>query len=268
MENEANSFNPGALELGQAAKVGYDVLLLGSPGLSEVDPELRKYPTPLPEEAAFKYVVGVGHRCYYIIQAFLKDEIILHERGVGTVLEKSDQTVLQRDIPIAWGDAPDENKPALQDGNPVRIPACDFIRVQTITPPTYLEALAFPYTVIACVNPFIPTPVEVEENSLLGRIGDIIQSVDMDELKEMLSFDESALNSIIKQQKQIKFKTRRIDMDRKNAVISSPIVRVSPDYTTDTRPDVQKGSIIFNNETESLEYFDGMKWRTLVFKED
>ena len=90
----------------------------------------------------------------------------------------------------------------------------------------------------------------------------------MDELKEMLKADEIALQSITETQKQIQMKARRLDMDRKIAVISSPILWVAPDYTSSTRPNAQKGSIIFNNDTDSLEYFDGTKWRTLAKVEE
>jgi hypothetical protein len=232
--------------------------------LFEKDPEFQKFPEPPPPEAEFKHAIGVGNRCFYYAQAFTKDGPDLHERGVGLVAKVGEDFFLQRDLPIVWGESPEEALPFQAGSPPIRFNGSDFIRVQTLTPPTYVEALTFPYSVIACAHPFTPMPVEIEENSLLGRIGDIIQSVDMEELREMFKVDELALNSITGCQKQLKFKTRRLDMDRKDAVVSSPILRATPDYTSETRPKAQKGSIIFNNDTNCLELFDGTQWKTLA----
>ena len=265
---EKSRFSPGALELGMPVKGSYDIDLRGVEELYKRDKELSKFPECPPPEAEFQHMVGIGNRCYYIAQGIINGETTTHERGVGLVKRTPDGIRLERVFPIVWGSEPEEVKPCLEDSNPVKFLECEFVRLQTITPPTYLEALASPYSVITCAQPFNPNPVAVEENSLLGRIGDVIQSVDMDELKEMLKADEIALQSITETQKQIQMKARRLDMDRKNAVISSPILRVAPDYTSSTRPNAQKGSIIFNNDTDSLEYFDGTKWRTLAKVED
>jgi hypothetical protein len=82
----------------------------------------------------------------------------------------------------------------------------------------------------------------------------------MDELREMTSIGDDAIKALEDTQKQLKLKARRIDLTRKDAVISAPILRATPKYTTTTRPKAQQGSIIFNSDTKCLEFFDGQDW--------
>ena len=85
----------------------------------------------------------------------------------------------------------------------------------------------------------------------------------MDELREMINIGKDAIAALEATQKQLKLKARRVDLTRKDAVLSAPILRAAPKYTTTTRPKAQQGSIIFNTDTKCLEFFDGQYWMSL-----
>ena len=84
-----------------------------------------------------------------------------------------------------------------------------------------------------------------------------------------MDFDEAACDSLQKSQKQLTLKTRRLDLSRKNAFISTPYIRLMPDnYTSSTRPPAQQGTIIYNTETHTLEFYDGESWKTLTYSDN
>jgi hypothetical protein len=255
-----SNFQPGALELGEPVLDSSDIKLCGIEALIECDELIKLGKGSLSPECEFSNAVGLNYRCYYLLQQILNNEIVLHERGVGTVVKRRRSFFLEREFPVVWGDHPKTMSIVRNNGKPTNFNVPGHLRVSSVIPPTYIEALASPFSVIASIHPFNPTPVEIEENSLLGRIGDVIQSVDMDELREMTSIGDDAIKALEDTQKQLKLKARRIDLTRKDAVISAPILRATPKYTTTTRPKAQQGSIIFNSDTKCLEFFDGQDW--------
>ena len=258
-----SNFQPGAIELGKPVAGSSDIELCGIDALVECDDWIKLDADSLNDTCEFKNAVGINYRCYYMLQQILNNDIVLHERGVGTIVQRSQSFFLEREFPVAWGDHP-KTAVSFRGGEQAKnfnVPG--HLRVSSIVPPTYIEALASPFSVIASIHAFNPTPVEIEENALLGRIGDVIQSVDMDELREMINIGKDAIAALEAAQKQLKLKARRVDLTLKDAVISAPILRAAPKYTTTTRPKAQQGSIIFNTDTKYLEFFDGQYWMSL-----
>ena len=263
MNRNKSNFHPGALELGLSVEGSSNIKLAGTQALIDRDELMYLDDDCIPSEFEFKNVVGVDYRCYYSLNQVYDNEVNLHERGVGTIIKKSQSFFLHRDFPVVWGDNKTAMYPIRDIEKPTSFNGPGYIRVSSVIPPTYMEALASPHAVIASTSAFVPTPVEIEENSLLGRIGDVIQSVDMDELREMISIGKDAIAALESAQKQLKLKARRVDLTRKDAVLSAPILRAAPKYTTTTRPKAQQGSIIFNTDTKYLEFFDGQYWMSL-----
>jgi hypothetical protein len=258
-----SNFQPGALELGMPVTGSSDIKLCGIDALIECDEQIKMGASVLNSDCEFSNAVGCNYRCYYSLEQILNNETVLHERGVGTIVKCRKSLFLKREFPVVWGDGSKTAVPVRDVSRPTDFNVPGHLRVSSIIPPTYVEALASPYSIIASIHPFNPTPVEIEENALLGRIGDVIQSVDMDELREMISIGNDAIKALENTQKQLKLKARRVDLTRKDAVVSAPILRVAPKYNTATRPKVQQGSIIFNTETRCLEFFDGHHWMSL-----
>ena len=262
-----SNFQPGAFELGLCAPGSSDIKLMGAQALVDCDEDAQMM--DIGEDYELKNVIGVDYRCYYLLEKVDNDNaedrcsLVLYEKGVGTIIKRDKSLFLTRDFPIVWGNSIKEEYKFRSGQSLPDFSVRGYIRVSSLIPPTYVEALASPHSVIASTSPFIPSPVEIEENALLGRIGDVIQSVDMDELREMISIGNDAIEALEATQKQLKLKARRVDLTRKDAMLSAPILRAAPKYTTTTRPKAQQGSIIFNTDTKCLEFFDGQYWMSL-----
>jgi|TARA_B100000519_G_C14202580_1_gene418641 hypothetical protein len=109
--------------------------------------------------------------------------------------------------------------------------------------------------------------VPLTHNSFLGRLGsDEVRSVTYQEIIDHFPFYKipELIQSL---EEQLKLKTRRLDLTNDNATVSAPILRVNPDkYSDTTRPTPQQGMIIYNQDSQSLEFYDGEQWRALVFQ--
>jgi len=136
--------------------------------------------------------------------------------------------------------------------------------VNSMVPPTYQLALAAPHCVIASVAPFVPTPIPLEENTLLGRKDNRVQSIDKDELLEILTTD-AIIDAVTKNNHQMALSSRRVNLTRKNSVVSAPIIRPYAPYKNNEKPKTQKGAIIYNESTDCLEYYTGSEWRVLAW---
>tara|TARA_R100000406_G_scaffold34672_1_gene22903 strand:- start:1433 stop:2188 length:756 start_codon:yes stop_codon:yes gene_type:complete len=110
------------------------------------------------------------------------------------------------------------------------------------------------------------TSIPLAPNTFLGRfLEDDIRDVPVSDLLEIIPYAD-ILDYIQQQEAQLKLNTRRLDLTNDNATVSAPILRVTPDTYSDTnRPIPQQGMIIYNQDSQTLEYYDGEKWRSLVF---
>jgi hypothetical protein len=248
-------FRYGACELASPVHGTFDIRLLGTKGLIEAHDLLEINTSELDsDDRLFSFVVGLDCRFYYLIQEHYKDKTYIYERGVGHLELRDDEYYIVRELPLGWGNVDGESFEA-GASPPVPFEGGDHLIALSVQPPNYLEALMAPHSIIASTTPMNPTPVELESESLLGRKDDVIQSIDMDELRDMF---------LTKPQKQLKVGTRRLELTRKNAAIASPVFRASPVYTDTDKPPAQEGYIIYNKESKRLELFDGEKWVAMV----
>jgi hypothetical protein len=151
-------------------------------------------------------------------------------------------------------------------------------------PTSVNESLPVDNAVICSIEPFTPSPVVLDERTLLGRLDDVIQSIDGDELRQILNGDgdsylklsdreiEHVFNAIKNKITDVIRDTRdaittyseKIDMLNRDAVMSSSILQAKPEYTDSDRPKKPRaGMIIFNNETKSFEGYNGKTWKIL-----
>lgn len=274
-----NKFKSGAIELAHPCHHTTDLELLGPEGINESHPFSIKlsqggevdidFSSFTSDVCSFRSIIGTEYRCFYAADEFYDEEdVIIRERGVGSVVERDGKLFLQREIPIAWSNNKGEEFPLGPDQH-VKFGDGSYIVVLSLPPPTYLEALIAPNSVIASTSESNPTPVELEKNCLLGRKDGIIQSVDMDELEEMVEdrFADMTLDDLMATQKQLDLKARHLRLTRKNASIAAPVIRALPRYSDTESPPAVEGNIIYNTDSKCLQCYDGTKWRSLAWSE-
>ena len=257
MKNK-NKYHKGAQECGRARSARDTTMILEGFGCL---PELSKTRRWEREGTRFVDVIGDGYRCFYLIEELDGDRVLNFETGVGLFEINGDQHLLHRQISMTEGvGITKQVRRTLPEQPPQRFDPEDgaVFRITSIQPNTTLEFYAAPNTILASSDSYTISPVEIEENALLGRKDDIIQSIDKEEFKEMMK--DAIIESFTESQKQHDIKTRRINLTRKNAVISTPVVRLAPDNYNDTeKPPAQQGMIIYNTDKKCLEFFNGDK---------
>ena len=259
-----SSYKSGALELGKPSDRSEFIELLGSEELITHWPATPHYITS--ETHSLLSVVGLDYKCYYSVVAVYDDsEFTEGEHGVGRVVERSGKFYLERLVPVCYIND-DGDHTQVQGGAAYNFQSCSFLVVSTSQPEHYIDAFSSPHSVLASIDPFSPTPIEIEPESLLGRKDGLIQSVDMAELKEMIT--NSVMEIVLESRKQFRLKARHINLDRKNAALSAPVLRALPVYDDKEKPPLQKGVIIYNNDSDCLQYYDGTTWRTLKWMEE
>ena len=259
-----SSYRAGALELGKVSDSPELIELLGSEELVANWPKAPHFITS--ETHSLLSVVGLDYKCFYSVLAIYDDrEHTEGEHGVGRIVQKENKFYLERLVPVSYTND-DGDQTQVQGGEPCNFRGCNFLVVSTSQPQHYIDAFSSPHSVLASIDSFSPTPIEIEPESLLGRKDDLIQSVDMSELKEMIA--DSVIEIVLESRRQFRLKARHINLDRKNAALSAPVLRALPVYNDKEKPPLQKGVIIYNDDSDCLQYYDGTKWRTLKWMED
>ena len=113
--------------------------------------------------------------------------------------------------------------------------------------PDYEDLFAYENSVICSSKEFTPCPVQLEDRTLLGCLNGQIQSIDRNELVSILG--DSYIN----------------DMFRKIKKAEAPTFR---GVVFEVRPSVRpenpvRGTLIFNDLTSRMEFFNGEKWESL-----
>lgn len=179
----------------------------------------------------------------------------VYERGIGYLYEQNSNFFLKRLIPII--NQHSDGSSFHNTRGPERFKCCDeesTVVITSVVPPSYLEALAIPYSVlITDKDPFIPTPIQVKPNSFLARLTDSIQNLSFDSEY----FIDLIISIITKFSKQLKLKTSKLCVKR----IETDIIDIK---SSDNQKAV-KGSLVYDNDSNTLKFYDGTSWRTIQF---
>ena len=101
-------------------------------------------------------------------------------------------------------------------------------------------------------------------STVLGRLGGNVQSLDKTELIELLT--QPAIVEIIEQSTDnLTFLCQSLNLAATGARLSSSLIRISPVYNTTNRPSPQRGNIIYNDQTNRFEGYDGTAWQPFAW---
>tara|TARA_R110000744_G_scaffold58405_7_gene121838 strand:- start:1361 stop:2194 length:834 start_codon:yes stop_codon:yes gene_type:complete len=264
-----NDFTTGYLESAGSSYDKQRLVLLGKSNFAHCPPQYRDGATEGRfDELLLRNAYKIGIRFFYHLEQFKRDSphveksVTFAEQGVGYIEKEDDKLFFCRENSCYSGRDAFSLTYNTIGVPPEHISGDDPLIIHSIAPKNYIHALATPHSIIASIDSFTPTPVELEENSLLGRKDNRVQSIDKDELREILT-DEAIIDSVKKTQSQLALSSRRVNLTRKNSVLSAPIIRAYPPYKDNQKPKAQKGSIIYNETTDCLEYFTGTQWRII-----
>tara|TARA_R110002020_G_scaffold103752_13_gene243165 strand:+ start:1690 stop:2523 length:834 start_codon:yes stop_codon:yes gene_type:complete len=269
-----NDFNSGKIDSAQPTGDSHDLELLGLEGFDKCPAYYRKWSESGEfDDILIRDSMRPGLRFYYRLAQYISEAGNHYptpdfmETGVGFIEKRKKKVFFIRETPLFSGEDKDHLTPRDPNLPPNSLPVGFPAIINSVIPTHYYQALSSPHCVITSTEAFSPTPVELEENSLLGRKDNRVQSIDKDELREILT-DEHICDAVKKNHKQMALSSRRVNLTKENAVISAPILRTFPFYKDNEKPKAQKGAIIFNESSNCLEYFTGEEWRTLMWREN
>ena len=252
--------------------------------LEKYKDEHAEYAKALPHP---KDSVGLNQRFFYKVQHYEfrnnKKSLLAGERGVGEIYKKRKDFFLRRHFAIGVFDSESSHRP--RNGTPQEFSASyDYYVLESYKPADYHEALASPYSVLCSIEQNSPSPVELQEKTLLGRLDDRIQSIDAEELRHILNGDtdtylkltDKELEYVFKDIRDVIFnalrgskraivtKSQKIDLLTEHSSVAAPVLQVKPEYTDKNRPPKPRaGMIIFNKDSKAFEGYDGNLWKRL-----
>ena len=234
-----------------------DVRICGPEHLKELgDPNADHFTDCISAE------VGLNQNFFYQINQFKAGSVSKAERGVGFLYKKKPTPTnpacicLTRYNPLHYWDG--YQFTPIVPGRQVDFNLRDtHITITTYKPDKYHEALQGDHVVMCSSTSQTPTPVELSNKTLLGRLDGRIQSIDSDELLEIMG-QEKLLGAISKHEGAIELRTRVLNLVN-NGLLSLSSIKLRS-HTNSNRPEPAEGTIIYNSESKSLQLGVGDKW--------
>lgn len=181
----------------------------------------------VPEGYLLQDQFAPGSNIFYAIKAYRDNKQVASECGVGNIIKVGRFFYFVRESVFKVQDENGEQE--IYGSNKKLYDQGELLIIHSNEPCSLRELFSYSNSVVASVNKYVPTCIELQNNTLLGCYNDELQSVDRSELLEILD-----VNSI--------------EFDQ---------VRLRPSK----RPKgAKRGTIIFNEEINKFEGFNGTTW--------
>jgi hypothetical protein len=144
---------------------------------------------PIPKESDLKHNIPLGVKFFYKIQSTKNNSDYSYEEcGVGYLKKARNKKFLVREKIFYYYNDVDGFLSA-RSGTIKQITPQDgeHLLVTTDIPSDYKRLFSIEDSVMCCTDLYTPTPVQLQNKTLLGKLGDIIQSIDKYELWSILS---------------------------------------------------------------------------------
>jgi hypothetical protein len=243
------------LERGLPTENSCDIFLSGTEQVCEYFPELR-YQKNGPRSANNSFLVafGLDHRFYYSLEKYNNRKLIDLEIGIGHLFQEApDIILLKRSQPLLYKHGDEQIGPIAR---PVHAFMChdpdDYLVVKSYHAQSLPELLVDPHSLIVSIPDDPLNILNVDENSVIGRLDGNITSL------SILDLCTKATNLFTEYTKQIILSCSQLDVKK----LKTKILQLTPSKPTQAK----KGSFIYNEEHDTIQYFDGSRWRTLLWR--
>jgi len=217
------------------------------------------FSTYMQEEESLRQSFDENTSFFYTIENFDSEDVNSRqkthaERGLANVSQEGDKFFLNRIVCIETAqkedDLPYEDGFLVFDEN-------TYLVVGSYIPRNYIDLFYENNAVICSTDAQTPSPIQINENSLLGRLENEIQSIDGQELALILTTNFT-VESLQANSSPLLLSAKHVEVLDNNSKLSSAHMVARP---RKTRPkNREAGSIIFNEKKKCLEFFNGIKW--------
>ena len=243
------------LERGLPTANSCDIFLSGTEQVCDYFPELRyqKNP-PCSSNNSFLVTFGLDNKFYYRLEKYNKRKLIDLEIGIGHLFEEAPNIILlKRFQPLLYKHGDEQICTVIK---PVNAFEChdpdDYLLVQSYHAHSLPELLVDPHSLIVSTSDNPLNIFNLETNSLVGRLEGDVTSL------SILDICTKATNLFIDCTKQIILSCSQLDVKK----LKTKILQLTPSKPAQAK----KGSFIYNEEHDTIQYFDGSRWRTLLWR--
>lgn len=201
---------------------------------------------------SFLNIFGTDSKFLYIVEKISNNNVVQYERGIGHLAFIDGNTFLKRIQPLSHGTSANDQIPCYNGPTDFFCKDGEYLIVSNSHPQSYIELFSDPHSILTCSDSFTPQPVVMSENSILARISNSIQSIPF----SGEYFISLIIDCLTKYTKQIILKTSKLDLKR--------LCCDSLQLNINNKPLDRVGTINFDGK--NLKYYDGEKWRTLIWK--
>lgn len=207
------------------------------------------------DQNKFVNIFGEKTNFFYAIEQVKNNSIFHYERGIGHVYSTNDGTFLNRSLTIVSGKNPAESQGSLINHRSPLLCQNDTYIYSTI-PQSFIEYFCVPNSVIVTNEIFVPNILPLAKDSFLARIDNNIESVPFDDNRLI----DKIVSLICKFTKQIKLKTSKLSLKR----VEPEVI----DFVPSSAIKAKKGSLYYDENSNTLKIFNGLDWKTIAFVED
>lgn len=241
-----------------------DFNLIGSEYVARIEKDYEfavKNGTISSEQNSFFSVYGLDCKFFYIAQQFKNNKVFKYEVGIGYLQQVDDKFVLKRSQPLYFSEYDGVANPVIGAPRPFLCQHDEYLVVTTYIPRSYLELLTDDNCIITSVAPHVPSITYISEDSLVGRFGENIQAVPVNNIKDIPSFSQAIVDSLTQYTKQLTFKSSKIT----SKSISTDYLSFKP---TNSKPPAKDGTLYFNKDNNTFSYYADNEWRLLTWQKD
>jgi hypothetical protein len=200
----------------------------------------------------------------YLVQEYENDVLTSEEVGIGEIQKTNSKSLLKRNYALRTYRG---STGYPMSGIPNFYSDQNFFKITPYIPRSYLNVLVYPNSILCSDYWGGPVGVDLPPSSVLGRLGENIQSLDSNELKTLLP-NETIVDAVEQSTDNLTFLCQSLNLAATGARLSSPSIRIPPVYNNTNRPTPQRGSIIYNDQTNHFEGYDGTAWRQLKWGDE
>jgi hypothetical protein len=236
--------------------------LCGIQDLSKINEQLAKSVT---EANLFKNIFSLNDKFFYIVEKIdSRGATIFRERGIAHLYIDNDEYYIVRCTPIMLM-YPDgsyhqcNNKPS-----DLYCSVDEKVVISSSFPASHAEVLHTDNCLLGSSEAFTPKAIKLDENCIVGRLKDEIRQISFDDFSSIEDLQEAIVSSLSKYSKQIELSSSKLSMKHKRSVISSNVFQLRPT----SNPPSKAGTLIFDESSNSLKFYDGQSWYTLNSTKD
>lgn len=240
----------------------FDLHLVGTEALYPYFPDIAQNKDEINSaNNSFYNTYGTNHRFYYRIEKYCHNKVEDVEIGIGCLIKDKDIIFLKRLQPFLFQHG---QEPLQSCANPIyNFRVCEgdeYIIARSHMPTTPHELLVDPYSLIVSQDFGFPNNLSVKPHSIIARADNNITSLKAADLNTLDGFSEATKTAICDYTKQLVLNTSQIYVKK----LKTEQLQLMPTNMSAAK----KGTLIYNQDEDSLYFFNGDKWRKLVWHEE